>query len=110
MKRNETDVLAASKLGHLHQIRPHLEAGSELPADRLLLLFRCKLARVSKGIDRVHCFITPNRFDARKAERKATGVTSAWLDRVKSNLEDDIWFHFPIAAAVNNRVAFEMLG
>ena len=74
------------------------------------MLLRCKLARVTEGIDRVHRFITPDRFDARKAERKTAGVTGAWLDRVKGNLENNIRFHFTIAAVVNNGVAFEMLG
>ena len=75
-----------------------------------MMLLRRKLARVSERVDRVHRFITPDRFDSRKAERKTTGVTRAWLDRVKCDLEDNIRFHFPIAPAVENSVAFEMLG
>src|SRR5439155_19293559 len=98
-----------SKVSRLHQLRRHLHPSNELPADSLMLRGR-KLARVRQGVDRIDCFVAPNRFDARKAERKTAGVTRARLERVKGNLENDLRAHCTIAPAVDNSVAFEMLG
>ena len=57
-------------------------------------------ARVGQGIDRVHALVSPNGFDARKAQSQTARMSSARLDRIERDLQNDVRLHFAIPAAL----------
>ena len=69
-----------------------------------------ELLRVRERVDGIDIFVPPDGFDARKTQRQAAGVSRARLNRIESHFEHDVRFHFAIAATIDNRVLFEMLG
>src|SRR5207247_4294394 len=67
-------------------------------------------ARVAQRVNPFHTFVSPNCFDAWKAQSQTTRMSSARLDRIKRNFQDDVRLHFAIASVIRNRLLLEMFG